>query len=110
MKMNKAKLAISAALVMAVSTGIAKAEEPDMTQTHTQDRVRTEMNLQVPENEAAQDRVREQKMEQLEQKNMQQENSQMRNEYKNNAQVRQNGSSSGSMMRQGNMNQTRSKH
>jgi hypothetical protein len=118
MKMNKAKLAISAALVMAVSAaGIVKAEEPDMAQTRAQDRVRTEVNLQAHDNEAAQARMREQKMEPMEQKKMHQEKAQMhqgkaqmRNEYKKNIQPRQNGSASGSMMRQNMMNQTRSKH
>jgi len=120
MKMIKAKLAISAALVMAVSAaGIVKAEEPDMTQTRTQDRVRTEVNLQAHDNEAAQTRMREQKMEQMHQEKsqmhqeksqMHQGKSQMRNEYKKNIQARQNGSASGSMMRQNMKNQTRSKH
>jgi len=110
MKMNKAKLVISAALVMAVSAGMVKAEDSDMTQIRTQDRVRTEVNLQAQDNEAAQARVREQKMEQLKQKKMQQEKAQVRNEYKKNIQVRQNGSESGSMMRQNMMKQTRSKH
>jgi len=108
MKMNKTKIVISAALVMAVSAGVAKAADPDMTQT--QDRVRTELNLQTRDNAATPAQVGGQNMGQLKQQKMHQKKFQVRNEYKKNNQVRQSGSASGSMMRQSNMNKSRGKH
>jgi len=105
MKMNKAKLVISAALALTVSAAMVKAEEIDMTQTRTQDRVRTEWNLQVPNNETAQARVSGENMKKLKQKKQ----IQVRNEYKKNIQMRHSGSASGSMNRQNMPGQNRSK-
>ena len=72
--------------------GSTYAEEWDMTQERTQERVRTEANLQTPNGEHAQARIREQKMEQQDNQN--------RNEYRSNYQTRQSSMTSGSMTRQ----------
>lgn len=82
----------SAALLLAVSMGSVYAADGDMTQTRTQERIRTEVNLQTPENEMAQSRIREQKMVQNQ--------SQIRIEARNNFQTRQSNAASGSKTRQ----------
>ena len=67
---------LSAALTMAVSTAAAYADEGDMTRTRTQERVRTEMNLQTPTADQAQHRYRGQNMDQ------QAAGQQLRNQYR----------------------------
>jgi len=92
MMTHKKSLGFGAAFIMAVSMGAVQAEEGDMTQTRTQERVRTEVNLQTPESELGQARIREQKM--------LQKQSQVRIEAKNNFQARQRNAASGSKTRQ----------
>jgi len=52
----------STALLMASSMGAAYAEEGDVTQTRSQDRTRTEFNLQTPDSDFGQSLSREEKM------------------------------------------------
>lgn len=84
MKTIKNSIAYSAALLMAASVGSVYAEDADMTQTRSQDRVREELNLQVPESAQAQNRLREQGMEQNmgQMGQMGQMKNQIRNEYR----------------------------
>ncbi len=99
-----------AALVLASSMGSAFAADADLTKTRSQDRVREELNLQTPDTEQAQDRVREQKMDRLHEadgdgkqaKIIQQKKAQVRNEYKykGRSESRQGGVGSGAMTRQ----------
>lgn len=51
-----------AALLMTAVIGSAYAEEGELTQTRTQDRVRSETSLQTPNSELGQTRNREEKM------------------------------------------------
>lgn len=104
---------LGAAVLLASSLGSAVAEDAD--QTRSQDRIREELNLQTPDAEQAQDRVREQSMDRLHQadgqgevdgkleKKMQQKKHQVRNEqkYKESSETRQSGMGSGSMARPG---------
>ena len=62
MKTFKKSLSLSTALLMAASMGSAYADEDIMTQTRTQEqeRVRSELNLQIPDSDFAQARLREQ--------------------------------------------------
>lgn len=59
MKTFKIISSFGAALLIAVSAGSVYAEEGDITQTRTQERTRTELNLQVPTADFGQSRNRE---------------------------------------------------
>ena len=98
MKTNKKVSALGTALLLAVSVGSVYAEEGDMTQTRSQDRIHKEINVQTPDSEQAQ--IREQKRQQIKQhsRENQQEKAQMRNVYRNDGQLRQN-NGAGSMVR-----------
>ena len=98
MMTHKKSLGFGAALLMAVSTGSVYAEGGEMTQTRSQDRVRTEVNLQTPGSELGQARLQEQKMLQTQ--------SQIRSGYRDNFQTRQNNSAAGSAARQNMMNRS----
>ena len=100
-----------AALVLATSMGPAFAADVD--QTRSQDQLRDQLNLQTPDAEQAQDRIREQDRDRLhdglqdgsgdgkQQKNMEQKKEQVRNEYKykGSSDARQGGQGSGGMTR-----------
>ena len=62
MKTFKKSLSLSTVLLMTTSMGSAYADEEQMTQARTQEqeRVRSELNLQIPDSEFAQARLREQ--------------------------------------------------
>ena len=59
MKTFKKILSVGATLIMTASMSSVYAEEDGLSQARTQDRVRTELNLQVPASEIAQSRNRE---------------------------------------------------
>jgi len=93
MMTNKKTFGFGAVLLMAVSAGSVSAEEWDMTQERSQQRVRSELNLQASDVENARTRMREQKMKQ--------EQNQYHKEYRyrNNSQSRQSKAFSGSLNR-----------
>ena len=64
MKTFKKSLSLSTVLLMAASMGSAYADEEQMTQARSQEqeRVHSELNLQIPDSEFAQAQQREQKM------------------------------------------------
>ena len=62
MKTFKNLSIFGAAFLMAASMGSVYAEEGDMTQTRTQERTRTEFNLQTPTADFGQSRNREEHM------------------------------------------------
>ena len=62
MKAFKNLSIFGAAFLMAASMGSVYAEEGDMTQTRTQERTRTEFNLQTPTADFGQSRNREEHM------------------------------------------------
>ena len=59
MKTFKKILSVGATLIMTASMSSVYAEDGSMSETRTQERVRTELNLQVPASEVAQSRNRE---------------------------------------------------
>ena len=59
MKIFEKLSVIGTAFLMTVSMGAAYAEQVEPTQTGSQERVRTELNLQTPASEAGQSRFRE---------------------------------------------------
>ena len=89
---NKKLPGFGIALLMAVSISSAYAEEWDMTQERTQQRLRTDANLQTSDSEHAQTRTREQRMEH--------QDSQSSNEYRSKYRAQQSSATSGSMARQ----------
>lgn len=92
MKFIKKLSGFSAALIMAASIGTAHAEESDLTQIRTQDRLRTENNQQTPASDFNQSRNSEQKMVKNQTRNKYQ--------YRNNFQTRQGNSGANYMNRQ----------
>lgn len=59
MKTFKKILSVGATLILTASMSSVYAEEGTMSQTRTQDRVRTELNLQMPASDYAQSQNRE---------------------------------------------------
>ncbi len=94
MKTFKKISVLGAALLMTAAMGSAYAEDADMLQTRTQDRVRTEVNTQAPTFDFGQDSSKQQKM----LKNQNQNQNQYR--YMNNYRNGQSGAGSSSMNRQ----------
>jgi len=82
--------AFSTALLMTAAMGSAYADETDMSQIRTQDRVRTETNLQTPASDSGQSRFQKQKQ------------NQFRHEYKyrNKSETQGGGAGTSSMNRQ----------
>lgn len=83
MKTFKTISSFGAALLIAVSTGSVYAEEGDMTQTRTQERTRTELNLQVPTADFGQSRNREEHTVMNQNQNQHQNQYKYMNKYQN---------------------------
>jgi len=96
MSINKV-LGLSAVLVFSVVGNLVFAEEGDMTQTRTQERVHAELNMQDGEGEGVRARVREQKMEQHKEK--------LKSEVQSRARMESRAGDTGSMMRERMMHQ-----
>jgi len=96
MKTFKKISVFGAALLITATMGTAYAEDADMLQTRTQDRVLTEVNTQAPTFDFGQSSNKKQKM--LKNQNQNQNQNQYR--YMNNYRNGQSGTGSGSMNRQ----------
>jgi hypothetical protein len=69
MKTLKHILSVGATLIMTASISSVYAEDGNMSETRTQERVRTELNLQLPASEVVQSRNREEHTAMSENKN-----------------------------------------
>lgn len=98
MKTMKKLPVFGTALLLAAFLGNAYAEDSDMTQARTQDRLHKDIDLQTPTADFAQDRDRDR----IREHDDDESHDQYRNEYKymNKFQTRQSGAGAGSMSRQ----------
>ena len=98
MKTFKKILSVGATLILTASMSSVYAEEGTMSQTRTQDRVRTELNLQMPASDSAQSQNREEHTVMGKSENQNQYQNQRR--YMNKYQYGDTGSAVGSSMSQ----------
>ena len=94
MKTFKKIFSLGATLIMTASISSVYAEEGTMSQTRTQDRVRTELNLQMPASDSGQSQNRE------EHTVMAKSENQNQHRYMNKYQYGDTGSAAGSSMSQ----------
>ena len=100
MKTFKKILSVGATLILTASMSSVSAEEGTMSQTRTQDRVRTELNLQMPASDSAQSQNREEHTVMGKSENQNQNQYQNQHRYMNKYQYGDTGSAVGSSMSQ----------